>query len=240
MVAISDEKSVTSQSGNQVPSTREGIQFPVKSMLAGHSRGPAPTSKLRDDQVKEAFAAAEFAMTTLPLNRFLTINWERAGIANAAEATRLFLKLASDFCRTHGSELAYLWTLEHTERVGVHAHIMMHVPHELGARFGQRQRGWFKRVGGRSAKGNLKTKHVGHSSRAYLHRDRDGGAFAKDHRSVAEYILKCCSFEVKRELGFQRQTHSGAVAGQRYGRSQNLGPKTRRSFAEQSSSRRST
>lgn len=229
MIATCAEKPATSRLGEQASLTREGIQFPVKSMTAGLFGGPAPTWKLRDDQVREAFAAAEFALATCPLNRFLTINWERAGVTNAAEATRMFLKLASDFCRTHGAEFAYLWTLEYTERVGVHAHIMMHVPHELGARFGQRQRGWFKRVGGRSAKGNLKTKHVGHSSRAYLRRDRDGGAFAKDHRSVAEYILKCCSFEIKRELGFQRQTQSGPVAGKRYGRSQNLGPAARRS-----------
>ncbi|GGE74702.1 rolling circle replication-associated protein [Sphingomonas prati] len=185
------------------------------------------SERLSDKQVHEVIAEADYALAELPLNRFVTIDWERAGVDDAAAATRTFLKLATDFCRSHDRAFAYIWVIEPCLTVGIHVHILMHLDHDLAKRFSQLQGGWVKKAGGRSAKGIRKTKHVGKHRTAYLRRAQDSGAFAAHHRFVSNYILKYCSFETARELNFTERARSGLVVGQRTGCSRNLAPQAR-------------
>src|SRR3546814_11539624 len=70
----------------------------------------------------------------LPLNRHVTVHWERAGISDdrAAAATSQFLKLASDWIGKRGGKFAWIWVRENGPFSGSHVHILMHVP--AGAR----------------------------------------------------------------------------------------------------------
>src|SRR3546814_12900945 len=58
----------------------------------------------------------------LPLNRHVTVHWERAGISDdrAAAATSQFLKLASDWIGKRGGKFAWIWVRENGPFSGSH------------------------------------------------------------------------------------------------------------------------
>jgi hypothetical protein len=193
---------------------------------------PAPrwlqTNYLEDHRVLAALAAAEHAVATnRPLNRFITIDWERAGVTDVQAATREFLKRASDFASAGNSSIAYIWTIESTPVVGLHTHILMHLDQSLAAKFGHRQRAWLVASGARYEKGLIKTKAVGGSLRAYLAEGKGHDAFLLNHKRVVAYILKSCSFEAARKIGSFYNPRSSPATGPRLGISHNLGPAAR-------------
>lgn len=124
----------------------------------------------------------------LPLNRFVTINWEASGIENGAWATGRLLKFAGDWLRRHRAQLAYVWVQERGPRVGQHAHILLHVPPALARRFSELQRGWLKASGARIIKGLIRTRPVGRTYRLSISGPHE--AYRNNLKRVTSYMLK--------------------------------------------------
>lgn len=162
----------------------------------------------------------------LPLNRFVTINWEAAGVSSSA-ATGAFLKRASDWLRSLGYSTAFVWTQERGDKIGQHAHILMHVPPHLARRFAGRQRGWLKQGGARFHKGLIKSRPIGRSLSAAMIPGYAQGAYEQNLSVVTCYILKEADDGARGLLTHLfRQTGNGIV-GKRASTSQNVGLKAR-------------
>jgi len=165
-------------------------------------------------------AAARHAVELgLPLNRFVTIDWEAAGVVDCTRATGRFLKCAGDWLRRRGGHIAYLWVQEGGSRVGQHVHMLVHVPADLARRFSELQRGWLKGCGAEFRRGLIKSRPVGSSYRAALCPEQH--AYGENLRRVLGYLLK----EADRD-GHPSARRS-LVQGKRCAISQNIGPRAR-------------
>lgn len=93
--------------------------------------------------VRSAFSAWR---KNLPLNRLITISWERAGVPPelGASFTSRFIRLARDWIRYHGTPMPWLWVQEREAFNGQHVHIMLHVPPALDPLFSRMPLQWIK------------------------------------------------------------------------------------------------
>lgn len=166
------------------------------------------------------FSAAQLG---LPLNRFITIHWERAGVheAKSAWATAQFLKYVRDWVAKKGLPFAYVWIRENDYgdgSKGDHVHILAHIP--KGQSIGRLQLRWIKRITGRTyRKGVIKTARVGGTANASI--------ASPEHYNVnllyvAEYVLKGGSKAISEALALGRWGDGGRIVGKRCGISRNL------------------
>ena len=193
-------------------------------------RGGARNSRLRRSDslslaaVENIIAAASFAQAIdLPLNRFTTIHWQHAGVADPLAATGRFLKLAGDWLRSRGGGFAYVWVREGGETKGEHVHILLHVPADLAPAFGHRQRGWLKACGVAWRRGVIRSRPVG---RSIHHADRHtmfGEPYEQHLAAVIGYLLKGANPAARDSLHLSRISNSGTLTGKRCGTSQNVG-----------------
>lgn len=167
-------------------------------------------------QVDHVLRATQFAaFIGLPLNRFVTINWEAAGLPDSCRATGSFLKSVADWLRRNGATTAYVWVQERGHRVGQHVHILLHVPPRLVRRFSRRQRGWLTAAGAKLHKGFIKSRPVG---RSYGHSTTPSWEdYHLNLRRVASYLVK----EAPVVVGGRGST--SVVRGKRCSTSQNIG-----------------
>jgi hypothetical protein len=80
--------------------------------------------------LKAALCSLESAR---PLNAFITVHWEQAGIAehDVSRAMKSLADSAFDYFRNRGVEFASIWVLEGDvpgEQKGAHAHWLLHIP----------------------------------------------------------------------------------------------------------------
>lgn len=159
----------------------------------------------------------------LPLNRCITIHWERAGIpeAKSAWATGQFLKYLRDWLRKRKLSFSYVWIRENDYgdgSKGDHVHILVHIP--KGQTIGRLQLRWIKRITGRTyRKGVIQTGRVGGTA--------DAAVASPEHYNVnllyvGHYVLKGGSQAVSEALGLGRWGEGGRVIGKRCGMSRNL------------------
>lgn len=181
----------------------------------------------------------------LPLNRHITIHWERAGVpdSEAAAATGRFLKLASDWVRSRAcalekqskefkspavsadakksSTFAWLWVRENDDgdgSKGSHVHILCHVP--AGVKLGRTRR-WLSRVTGRRyRKGSILTERIGGKAQAAA---TAPAVYQANLAEIVGYLLKGASPDAARALGLNRIEAGGRITGKRAGWSQNIG-----------------
>lgn len=194
--------------------------------LAGSGPSPAVSNFLVPGKVSNLHQAAFHAMMVgLPLNRFVTIHWERGGLTDRFHvATGRFLKLAQDWLRVRGHQTAFVWVRENGEPAGEHVHILLHVPPAMARDFSHRQRGWLKACGvGRYRKGVIRSKSVGRSYRHAVVGVQAGECYAGQLARVLGYILKTADAETRRRLGIKYVESSSRMEGKRAGTSQNLG-----------------
>lgn len=159
----------------------------------------------------------------VPLNRFITIHWDRAGVpaGKSAWATAQFLKFARDWLTKKGLPFAYVWIRENGHgdgNKGDHVHILAHIPY--GQTFARLQLRWIKRITRKAyRRGVIKTGRVGGTANA-------ASASPEHYRAnllyVGEYVLKGASKAVSEVMGLGRWGGGGRVVGQRYGMSRNL------------------
>jgi hypothetical protein len=162
----------------------------------------------------------------LPFNRFVTIAWELAGVEDIHAAQRTFCKFLYDWLKRQEAGVAYLWVLERGSTLGVHSHMLIHVPPALARRMSQLQPGWLKQAGAKRRSGYVKTLSISRSYRSAL--SRDGltlHRYAHDLKRVVDYLLKGSDTATRNRLGVRHHAKYGAISGQRVGRSRLLGPK---------------
>jgi len=179
-------------------------------------------------QARAIIAAAHRAVAIgLPLNRHITIHWERAGIddGRAAAAIGGFLKLAADWLRTRNARLAYAWARENDAgggEKGSHVHILAHVAPEQAAGFTAMQRRWLRRVTGlRYRAGTIRTARIGGSLRSATTNPEQ---YQANLAAIVGYVIKGAAPAAASALGLTRIEPSGRIAGKRASCSQNLGP----------------
>ncbi len=182
-------------------------------------------------QAENLIAAACHATETgLPLNRFITIHWGAAGVADegAAKATGAFIKLVSDWLRTLGLQTAWIWVRENPAGKGSHVHIAIHVP--AGVTLGRMQMRWLRRITGNSyRRGVIKTENIGRSSMAAI---SDPEGHCANLQNVIAYILKGSEPAASERLGLVLLKSQGTVVGRRMSTSQNIGQAARREFLD--------
>lgn len=150
-----------------------------------------------------------------PLNRHITVHWERSGIADdrAAEATTAFLKYWREWL---SAETAYLWARENGAGKGSHLHILAHIP--AGRHWhGTRAMRWIARLAGKPYRpGAILTRRIKGAV-------APGGPLYKANLArVLDYAMKGAEPGAAAALAIERQP-GGRIIGKRCGTSRNIG-----------------
>ena len=181
-------------------------------------------------------AALHAVRIGVPFNRFITINWELAGVIDVQAALSAFLKALRDWLQSHGYATAYVWVQERGPACGVHSHILIYVPPSLIARLGQRQRGWLKKTGVVSQKGVVHSRPIAGTSRAALSTDPPTHAFYRRNlNALVDYIAKGADAKARHNHGIKRRAQYSVILGKRAGTSRNVGAGAIKAFEKTSS-----
>lgn len=181
-------------------------------------------------------AALHAVRIGVPFNRFITINWELAGVSDVQAALSAFLKALRDWLQSHGYATAYVWVQERGPACGVHSHILIYVPPSLIARLGQRQRGWLKKTGVVSQKGVVHSRPIAGTSRAALSTDPATYAlYRRNLNALVEYIAKGADAKARHSHGIKRRAQYSVILGKRAGTSRNVGAGAIKAFEKTSS-----
>jgi len=177
---------------------------------------------IRLEQAENLIAAAGYAVQLgVPLNRHVTIMWERAGIVGRVQDyQREFLQLMSKWLIYHGTRPAYCWAIENGQLNGLHGHIVAHVPPALFKAFRVMLNRWLTRLGGSVDRGTIKVTRVRYGT-------RDGHQL-NAIKGLVKYILKGLEHQAGELIGVRVNPYAaGMVVGKRIGFSQSLGPTAR-------------
>lgn len=202
---------------------------PDRSSLGARPRRPKNNRSLSNAQVEAMIEGGLYAQRIgYPLNRFITIDWDRAGVIDLWEAQSAFIKYVRDWLRRHEAGPAtYAWVIENGPRHGLHSHIMLHVPPALIKAFSKRQFRWWKKVGiDLHIKGVLHSKHIGHSYWAGFDQGTGVMAYRQNLAQLTNYLAKAAAPEVRRAHNITRPPQYSDVPGRRAGTSLNISPKT--------------
>jgi hypothetical protein len=202
------------------------------------------------EQAFDLIAAASHArLIGLPLNLFITINFEAGDLESGRrgqEALSAWLKRAGQWLALRGVKLTYIWVLEHASGAGLHTHILLHCPHKHHAAFKKMGRtSWAVKAGMRPATGSRQNaiyyEKVG--PRGY-----DGPNALPNHhqtyynqlKGILKYHLKAINPEevvkldqAQRLLGdFLKveENYSLPIYGRRLSRSENISKKAREAY----------
>ncbi|GLS01686.1 hypothetical protein GCM10007859_17010 [Brevundimonas denitrificans] len=180
------------------------------------------TTGLNERDTGKVLAATAKALEIgLPFNRFTTVHWDAASVADGLKATRRLLKLIGDWMRSRGRLAAFVWVREDGQGKGAHLHVLLHLPPDLVEAFNGCQRGWLKACGARWRKGVLKTRSIGRTYRQAL---GGGPDYLANLAETVDYVLKGADHGTRERFGIRRGEDGGSVVGKRCGVSQNLGP----------------
>lgn len=205
----------------------EGARFRPSSRGGARNRADRRTTVLTERQARNLMEAVALAETLgLPLSRFTTIHWERAGVINEVRATTALLKSLGEHARRRRYPLAYVWTRENGPQKGGHLHLLWHGPVDWPD-LERCLRRAMKAAGAVNRKGVRRTLSVGRSLRAAV---ASRPEYLANLTTVQGYILKGGSVEALDTLGLDRAEPGGVVVGKRCGVSENLGPTARRQF----------
>lgn len=207
---------------------RDGCETRIKSSSCVVGPPPSRTPRRKRSEhigarcARDVFAAlAHAAHINCTPARFLSINWEAAGVTDPIWATGQLMKLMRDSARRHGLCLTYIWVREWGPTIGERVHIMFHLPAKLAKWFKKNKPGWLKRCGANRGKGISNTAiSRGSSSSAYPHLG-SRELYDVNLRRVTDYVLKHCSAEVQDALGI-RTKGPCPLDGKRVSISQNL------------------
>lgn len=212
------------------PASKPPAAFiPIPGRGGARNRRDRQTSALSLAAAAGVLDAAAFARSIgLGFNRFLTIHWAAAGVSDDLAATARWLKLAGDWIRAHGGQVAYVWIRETGPGKGAHVHILLHLPPDLADGFNRRQRGWMKACGAAWRAGVRFSRPIGRNLNHYAMGEIDGRSYDANLAEVLDYVLKGGDDAARERLGIGRQEPGGVITGKRCGVSQNIGPEARR------------
>lgn len=195
---------------------------PLPGRGGARNRSDRLTTAISDRDAGKLKPAAQLALQSgLPFNRFTTVHWEAAGVADDLGATGRLLKLMSDWLRSKGQQTAFIWVRENGNGKGAHVHILLHLPPDLVDAFNGRQRGWLTACGARWRKGVLKSRSIGRSYRQAL---GGGPDYLANLSETVDYVLKGADQGTRERFGIKRSQNGGPVVGKRCSVSRNLGP----------------
>jgi len=201
------------------------------SVMTGASRtlmrGKRSTALSKKDAENIRAAGVYTAQEHRELNRFTTIHFDAASLADPVWAIGRMMKLAGDWLRIKGAVPTYIWVREAGERKGDHVHILWHVPPDLIRQFAKRERGWRKLIGAKPRKGAFKTKPVGLSYSHGAYQLQYGRHFAEASKGLFDYILKGVEPKAAAALGIVRTEPGGELWGKRCGMSENINQSAR-------------
>lgn len=162
-----------------------------------------------------------------PLNRFTTIDWDRAGVIDLWVAQSAFIKYIRDWLRCHKAGPAtYVWVIENGPRHGLHSHIMLHVPPGLIKDFNKRQRKWWKQIGvDLNIKGTIHSEHIGHSYWAGFGQGAGVAAYRQNLAHLTHYLAKAADLEARQAHQITHSPQHSDVPGKRTGTSLNIAAK---------------
>jgi hypothetical protein len=164
----------------------------------------------------------------MPLNRFVTVHWTRAGVNDdrAAWATGRLIKLASDWVVRSGGRIAWTWVRENDDgdgSKGSHVHILLHCPDTVP--IGRKWLSWLSRITGRRyRRGTIKSVRIGGSLNAH---SSTPAHYRHNLDAVLAYVCKGVHYADGVALGLPLTEPSGRVIGKRAAWSQNLGSNSR-------------
>ncbi len=192
---------------------------PRKAAISGHGGARNRADRTNDcltlEQCRMLIASAMTAMETgRAFNRFITVHWESAGIADgeAMAATTAFLKALREWA----GAMAYIWTRENGDGKGSHSHILAHMPAGKHWR-GALSRRWLERITGKSyRRGVILTRRIVGAGQP------DGALYQTNLQAVLDYILKGADPDAAVALGIAHES-GGQIIGKRCGTSRNIG-----------------
>ena len=164
----------------------------------------------------------------LPLNRFVTLHLERAGIvdADAAVAIGKLMKLATDWVKSRGGSIAWTWVRENDtgdSSKGSHVHLLLHCPDTLP--IGRMWRRWLRKVAGQPyLRKSIKSERIGGTLNAHA---SNLAAYLQNLDRVLAYVCKGVSPADAQTLGLPRHEAGGNIIGKRAAWSQNIGKQSR-------------
>lgn len=186
-------------------------------------------------------AALEFSSTLgLEPNRTIDIHFNQGDLDldqhRPQAALGKFLKLAREWIACRGGATAYIWVLENRRhsgspfnpdeqdmRMGIHVHLLLHVPPALTRRFSQLQRGWLTKAGmsgnnPRTIKGTrLPTRKAVRGKFLYMLKDLNPNAMAAFQAWVPGEA------EAPVKLDTRGKPSDMPIMGQKAGTSRNIG-----------------
>lgn len=202
-----------------------------KSAIGGKRRGGArnrsdrTSDGLTTKQIANLIAAASMAgWIGLPLNRFITIHWEAAGVPleDMAKATGRFIALLTGWLRRRGFGTAWLWVHENGNGMGGHCHLLVHVSPDLVVDLPGAQKRWLRKITSTPYRAKaIKSQPVG--GRLGLEAINPDLHVA-NLETVISYVVKQ---SVAAAVAARFHQPGGRVIGKRCGTSQNIGAKAR-------------
>lgn len=142
----------------------------------------------------------------LPMSRFITLAWGLAGIdaAHAVAATGAFIDKAREWMRHHGHAMPWVWVQECGDTFGQHAHILLHVPTELGDLFRPMPSRWARAiVKSGYVRGTVQSQRIRAASTA----DTSPWQYQAALLGKLNYMLKCAPIFLELELGLHGYGH---------------------------------
>lgn len=220
------------------PDGRRGeVSKPAK--IASKDRGGARNFASRESDALSAahvtnlIAAVSHANAIgLPLNRMITIHWERAGISLEAipGATGRFIDMMAKAMSRHGSKTAWAFVHENGDRKGGHCHLLAHVASAMVPIVTGMQKRWLRRIADRPYRARvILSRPIG--GRLGLETSNPN-LYAENLAEVLAYTIKGADPDAARKFELLRLKPGGRVIGKRCGTSQNIGRKARMQFAE--------
>lgn len=167
------------------------------------NRGDRTSERLTEKHCRDLINAAEAAWQAgQPLNRFMTIHWQKGGIdaRGCVIATGAFVKLASDWAARHGYRLGWLWVQEWGHGYGAHVHLLMHVPRVLNPLFRPMPLRWVKSIlPGAYVKGVHKSETIRGAGSAQA----NPNAYWRELDGKLHYVMKAAPPELEAKLDMQ-------------------------------------
>jgi len=200
------------------------------SALHGSARRPRKgrrSTALRAKDCENLIWAAHHAITIgKPLNRMLTIHFDKAGISDPVKATGQLLKLIGDWLRCNNTGLTAVWVREAGPTKGEHAHILLSVPPPILGSFTRMQRGWFKKIGAAWKCGVYKSRPIGGSHKVAFS-EASASLYRQALTGALHYLLKGADAQARTVHGISKQGDGGELWGKRCGTTENIGRSTR-------------
>lgn len=203
------------------------LQVEVSRRGGARNRADRAGCSLTTKQIAGLTAAELMARRIgLPLNRFITVHWEAAGVPleGMVKATGRFVGQLTEWLRRRGHRTAWLWVHENGDGVGAHCHLVAHVPPELVAELTSAQKRWLSKIAGRPYRAKaIKSIPIGGRLGLEAH---NPDLHLANLETVVAYVTKQA---VAASTTTRFHEPGGRVIGKRCGNSQNIGAKARRS-----------